>query len=184
MKKLVSVVALVAVVAGGVPAITMAQGNEPDSQVAKKSESASQMQLAKLLVQKMGLYRYLPDFPTNLDMITTLVRFGVEPKGGWVVAEPLTVGVMAQTIVQAMGLDSEVENPSDPASWIAVLQANGVEMKSVSTATSDIRPVEGAKADVRGAKINYDTPVNLDVVNYTLREVPVQQPPRTPATPN
>ena len=92
----------------------------------------TQLELADILVNVMGLSRFLPGDPTAQERFAALMTNGVVPEGGWKADEVVTKAVLARVVVQAMGRANEVENPKDPASWVAFARSG--------TAPSRFRP--------------------------------------------
>jgi hypothetical protein len=109
--------------------------------VLAQEEAASQGgvqygQLAQLLVKALGLARFLPAVPTDAECFQILAQNGIAPASGWNNDGIVTKGDTARVLVQALGLSDEVENPEDPNSWIATLEANNITLDRISTSVA------------------------------------------------
>lgn len=93
-------------------------------------------QLAQLLVKALGLAKFLPAVPTDAECFQILAQNGIAPASGWNNDGIVTKGDTARVLVQAMGLSDEVENPEDPNSWIATLEANNITLDRISTSVA------------------------------------------------
>ena len=100
----------------------------------------TQLELAELLVDLLGLSKFLPGDPTAQEVFAALMTNGVVPEEGWNAAEVVTKATLARLVVQAMGRADEVENPDDPASWVAFLKENGIPIDTVGQAADNIEP--------------------------------------------
>jgi len=110
----------------------------------------TQGELAMIIVRMLGLeseideaygaqtrLRYRPDTPA-LVYCYFLADHGVHPLKGWCVDEEVTKEVLAVVVIQVTGLIGEVANPADEESYVAALEARGIELSSVRDVLSEI----------------------------------------------
>lgn len=112
----------------------------PDAFSAPDKDQVTQGELARSLVNVVGLRRFLATDPSEQACCRILQQNGCEPENGWKPPEVVTRAVLARVLVQAMGMADDVKNPSDPKSWIAVLQERGVPIDSVGSALENLPP--------------------------------------------
>ncbi len=114
---------------------------------ADKKEEASaikqvtQGELAQVLVNVLGLSRFLPASPSPDQCFAILAANMVVPAEGWSAPKVVTKADLARVIVQAMKKQSEVNNPDDPKSWIDYLKSIGVPIDTVGEAVDNVGPV-------------------------------------------
>ena len=84
---------------------------------------------------------------------------------------------MTIILVQALGAEDDVQNPEDPASWQAVLEANGISMANLGKADTvmDLESLPDVVAqDYRGTSVDplvsEDYPARADNVYNTSVE--------------
>lgn len=99
----------------------------------KSSEPVTQAQVAKVLVKALGLVSALPAAASDQQIFTVLMQNGICPPDGWAGDQVLTKKDLMVLLVQAIGAEDQVDNPEDPASWQAVLVANGIDMASLAS---------------------------------------------------
>lgn len=128
------IVSLLAVALSAVIAMPVAHAQDPGA------VPAQQLELASLLVNLMGLSRTLPAAPSAQQIFAALAVNGVSPEDGWDADKVVTKADLARTVVQAMGMASEIENPDDPNSWVAFLEAMGISIDTIGSAVSEIAP--------------------------------------------
>lgn len=100
-------------------------------------EGATLEQLADMMTKALGLTKALPTGATAQQKFAVLMQNGIAPAGGWKLGEPASLGDVVQVLVQAMGLEDEVENPEDYASWASVLEAHGISMSDLMAGTRE-----------------------------------------------
>ena len=110
----------------------------------------TQGELAIIIVRMLGLEdeideaygaqartRLRPDaFP--LVYCNFLAKRGVAPLKGWLVDEEVTKEVLAVVVILVTGLFEEVEDPSREESYVAALEARGIELANVRDVLSEI----------------------------------------------
>jgi len=101
----------------------------------------SQAELAKLLVEVLGLAKFLPADPTPAQCFAILMANGITPKEGWDTGTAVTRADLARVIVQAMKKSSEIKNPDEPQPWIDYLVGIGVPIDTVGLATKPLEPL-------------------------------------------
>lgn len=99
----------------------------------KSSEPVTQAQVAKVLVKALGLVSALPSGASDQQIFAVLMQNGICPPDGWAGDQVLTKKDLMVLLVQAIGAEDQVDNPEDPASWQAVLVANGIDMASLAS---------------------------------------------------
>ena len=89
-------------------------------------EEFNQNHLAKMLVRVLGLEQRIPAAPEIDDYFNLLTTIGIAPLDGWHVDNPVTKSDLAVVMVQALGLQGEVEDTLDPEAYVDVLKSEGV----------------------------------------------------------
>lgn len=106
-----------------------------------EAAEVTQLQLAEILVNMLGLTRNLPADPTAQEKFAALMTNGVVPQEGWVATSVVTKATLARLVVQAMGRADEIENPDDPSAWIDFLVANDIPIDTVGQAADNLEPL-------------------------------------------
>ena len=145
MRKSIVLVSLV--LAMGIVAGVFAQEGETAKPAAEEaSKLVTQGDLAQMLVKVLGLYRYLPANPTDIECFAVLMVNEVMPAEGWNPSKVVNREDLARVVVLAMGEADGVENPDDPASWVAYLQSLGVPIEAVGETISELEPLPDFKS--------------------------------------
>ena len=100
-----------------------------------------QAELARLLVEVLGLSRFLPANPTPAQCFAILMANGIVPKDGWNAEAAVTRADLARVIVQAMKRSSEIKNPDNDQEWIEFLVGIGVHIDTLGEATKPLEPL-------------------------------------------
>lgn len=110
---------------------------------AQESEAApvTQAELASMMSKVLGLQRFLPPTPSAADYLFALAQNGISPLDGWKADEVVTVNTLAVVVVQALGWTADVEDPNDPASYVSLLQTQGVPLDTVGSALAQLKPL-------------------------------------------
>lgn len=153
--------------------VALAQG------VPEKGKALTYPQLADLLVKALGLNEYLPVGATTQQQFDILMQNGIAPAEGWTLDEEaaVTKGDLARVLIEALQREDEVENPSDPQSWVDALAAMGISLASAGDALGTVEALPEIVAQDIGF---YSTDPMYsrnphDVVNGAISEpVPVQ----------
>ena len=144
MKKLCSVLLVATLcVAFAVPA-AMAAEKKPGPATTKgapKAAEVTQAELAQLLVQVLGLARFLPASPSDQQCFTMLLNNGISPADGWNPGKAVIKADLARVIVQAMKKQGDIQHPEDPKEWIDYLKSQGVPLDAVGETTSYVDPL-------------------------------------------
>lgn len=129
--------------------VALAQGTP------QKGKALTYPQLANLLVKALGLVEYLPVGATTQQQFDILMQNGIAPADGWTLDEEVSVskGDLARVLIQAMQRDDEVENPSNPQSWVDALAAMGINLSAASEALDSV----DALPEVVAANIGFTT---------------------------
>lgn len=85
-------------------------------------------QLADMMTKALGLVKDLPSPATAQQKFAILMQNGIAPANGWEMGQVASLGDLVRVLVQAMGLEGEVENPEDHNSWLKVLEENGISL--------------------------------------------------------
>lgn len=155
---LAAVVAAVAV--GTLEAVAQAadQGGGSASE-APKMAMLTHGEVAQRLVRKLGLYRFLPGNPTDMECMILLAQSGVfpslaptkeNPVGGWSLdpCVEMSLADFAVVLGRALRLEGEVQgDPSDPQNWLNLLKELQVPVDSVGAGVAAVKPL----ADVQVA---------------------------------
>lgn len=134
-----------------------------DSGAAAAAEDANQVtqaELAKMLVNIMGLAPFISLPATPFEIFQILISNGVVPDGGWNAESIVTKEDLARVLVQAMGAVDEIENPDEPNSWIEYLQEMGVQMDTVDEAIASVSP----------------NTMTDPIINYAMKEATTTDP--------
>ena len=127
-----------------------APAKEKAASKAQPSGPVTHVQLAELLVKALGLVRYLPVAPSAQQTFDLLMQNGISPQGGWLLDAVVTKADLARVLVQALNMQDQVENPSDPQSWIDALKAAGISLDRLSEAIRSVEALpDGMGQDAR-----------------------------------
>ncbi len=107
----------------------------------EQAKLVTEGELAQWLVRVLGLSRFLPAAPTDLECFQILMQNGIMPKEGWQKDRPVTMGNLARVIVLALGKQAEVENPDDDESWVAYLKSAGIDFGTIGEAIENLEPL-------------------------------------------
>ena len=145
MKRLGSLM-LVAVLAMAVPAANAAERKSSKSKKAPPVETPAVAQvthceLAQLLVQVLGLARFLQAAPTCQQCFAMLMDNAVVPAEGWDGTKIVTKADLARVIVQSLKKQGDIKNPDDPKEWIDYLRSVGIPIDSVGEAVAHVGPL-------------------------------------------
>lgn len=139
MKRLLaSVMAVALLLSAHVSAI--AQSETPED-LGVPASLVTEGELAQWLVRVLGLARFLPAAPTDLECFQVLMQNGIMPKDGWQSNRPVTMGNLARILVLALGKQAEIENPEDDESWIGYLKSEGIDFGTIGEAVENLRPL-------------------------------------------
>lgn len=193
-----------------------AEGKSRSKAKAAKEERAKLVtdgELAQWLVRVLGLSRFLPAAPTELECFQILMQNNIQPADGWQKDRTVTMGTLARVVVQGLGRQAEVKNPENDASWINFLKEIGIDFGTIGEAVENLEPLPqpvGPEAVITstdplgklqrinppdnqqiGADLStlgrvsgrVDVPVTVEQVGQVFNQV--QEPPRRPPmTPN
>lgn len=140
-------VLLVAVlcVAFAVPSVSAAEKKAEPAKVKKeaapKTAEVTQAELAQLLVQVLGLSRFLPASPSDQQCFAMLLNNGISPADGWKPGKPVVKADLARIIVQAMKKQGDIKHPEDPKEWIDYLKTQGIPLEAVGETASYVDPL-------------------------------------------
>lgn len=147
MKKFWSML-LVAVLCGAftISVVTAAEMTNEPAKVKKeappkKTVEVTQAELAQLLVQVLGLSRFLPSSPSDQQCFKMLLNNDIVPEGGWQPEKPVIRADLARVIVCMMKKQKDVRNPKDPKEWIDYLKTQGVPLDAVGETVSYGEPL-------------------------------------------
>ena len=98
-------------------------------------------ELAQWLVRVLGLSRFLPAAPTDLECFQILMQNNILPADGWQKDRTVTMGALARVVVQGLGRQSEVQNPQDDASWVNFLKEIGIDFGTIGEAVENLEPL-------------------------------------------
>lgn len=146
MKKMWSVL-LIAVLclAFAIPAVAAEK-----KEAAPKTAEVTQAELAQLLVQVLGLARFLPALPSDQQCIAILISNGISPANGWEPGKPVVKADLARVIVQAMKKQGDIKHPENPKEWIDYLKSLGVPLDAVGETVRYVDPLSDPLAPPAG----------------------------------
>lgn len=87
---------------------------------------ATQGQLAQMLVEVLGLSRFLPPNPSDQQCFGILMDNSILPKDGWKAEKSVSRADLARVIVQALKKQGDIKNPDNAQEWIDYLEALGI----------------------------------------------------------
>jgi len=96
-----------------------------------KGGNGTQGELAKAVVQMLGLEGELDADATDEDYAAFLASIGFGPPGGWNVGAWVDEELLAMLLIQLLGLEGELPNPNDPLQCIALLKEHGLLLTNV-----------------------------------------------------
>lgn len=108
---------------------------------ADQADEVTQGELAVLLVNMLGLFRFLPAAPTEQEAIAVLLANRIAPEDGWRPDQPVLLADLARLIVQSLDRSHEVPDPENPQSWIDFLVGIDVPIDTVGLAVSNLEPL-------------------------------------------
>lgn len=129
---------------------------------ATASEQAARLmthgELAQLLVRKLGLYRFLPANPTDVECMILLAQNGVfpsptltpteqDPTPGWSLdpAKEVSLADLAVVLVRALRLEGQVQGDrADPQNWLNVLKDVQVPTDTIGAGVAALAPLADA----------------------------------------
>ena len=121
------------------PMNAFAQGGEVAGD--EQTKLVTEGELAQWLVRVLGLSRFLPAAPTDLECFQILMQNAIAPKDGWSQERTVTMGNLARVIVLALGKQAEVENPQDDESWVGYLKSVGIDFGTIGEAVENLEPL-------------------------------------------
>ncbi len=150
----------VAVAAASAMAL-VADAQTPAAESPQAGEQAQQPRLmthgglAQLLVRKLGLYRFLPANPTDLECMMWLSQNGVfpsptltpteqNPTPGWSLDpdKEVTLAEFAVALVRSLRLEGNVQgDPADPQNWLNVLKEAQVPTDTIGAGVAAVTPL-------------------------------------------
>ena len=101
---------------------------QPKPAVEERAKLVTEGEMAQWLVRVLGLARFLPAAPTDLECFQILMQNNIAPADGWKQDRTVTMGNLARVIVQALGKQAEVQNPEKDESWVNYLKSIGYKV--------------------------------------------------------
>jgi len=107
------------------------------------TNTMTQLELAKMMVQLCGLQTSLPAdrAPTDADYFRLLMFNNIQPAGGWQADQLLTRADLARVVVLGMQEGSKVQNPDNPQAWIDYLVDKGIRVDTIGLTTKPVEPL-------------------------------------------
>ena len=102
---------------------------------------AKQGQLAQMLVQVLGLARFLPPNPSDEQCFAILMDNSISPKDGWQSDKDVLVADLARVIVQALKKQADIKNPDNDKEWVDYLEALGIPVGPVAETLYYVDPL-------------------------------------------
>lgn len=131
-------------VPSGFAAETNAGGSKakaPAPTAPSKAGQVTQCEFARLLVNVLGLARFLPANPSCQQLFAILMDNGISPADGWVADKVVNKADLARVIVLAMKKQDEVTNQNDPRAWIDYLRSIGVPIDTIGESMEFVEPL-------------------------------------------
>lgn len=117
------------------------QAARPQASQDEKAKLVTEGELAQWLVRVLGLARFLPAAPTDLECFQVLMQNNIAPREGWKQDRTVTMGNLARVIVQALGKQAEVQDPDKDESWIGYLKGIGIDFGTIGEAVENLEPL-------------------------------------------
>ncbi len=138
--------------------------SQPRGNTPSRGDRVTHAELARILVNILGLSRQLPVGATAQQHFAALMDNRITVPGGWVTDATVTKGDLAVAIVKSMKAMGEVVeiDTDDSRAAIAWLRENGVPIDSIGGSVASLRPL----ADTGGAG-----PFDTDTDPISRREV-------------
>jgi len=145
-KALVLLVGTVLIFALAVGSSEAAKAELKQASAAKRDKkgsgaAATQAQMAQVLVEVLGLGRFLPPNPSDQQCFTILMDNSISPKNGWQAEKIVTRADLARVIVQALKKQADIKNPDNDQEWMDYLTSIGIPFDSVSEAMYYVDPL-------------------------------------------
>ena len=105
--------------------------------------------LAIAIIRALGLESEVPVVGSAVDYMRIARERGIQPLGGWDISKIATDDDIAVVYVQCMRMTDKVEKKEDPAHYVAVMEAMGIESADIRRVLHEIRvlpiitPLEG-----------------------------------------
>ncbi len=132
---------------------------------ADQPDEVTQGELALLLVNMLGLYRFLPAAPTEQEAIAVLLANRIAPEAGWQPNQPVVLADLARLIVQSLDRSHEVPDPANPQSWIDFLASIDVPIDTIGLSVSQLEPLpEPIGGNVFVASVSSDPLIRREVL--------------------
>lgn len=125
----------------GMVVVTSAAQAKPNQKSAEASAFATHAEMARQLVQVLGLARFLPPNPSAQQCFAVLLNNSISPKDGWQPDKIVTKADLARVVVQALKKQGEIKNPDNAKEWIDYLAALGVPIDSLGEALYYVDPL-------------------------------------------
>ena len=138
------------VVSSALPAAWAAEGKAepkgkakapPKPAAEERAKLVTEGEMAQWLVRVLGLARFLPAAPTDLECFQILMQNNIAPADGWKQDRTVTMGNLARVIVQALGKQAEVQNPEKDESWVNYLKSIGIDFGTIGEAVENLEPL-------------------------------------------
>jgi hypothetical protein len=113
----------------------------PPAVAEEKKKEVTQAELAHLLVQVLGLSRFLPASPSDQQCFRMLMNNDISPAGGWNADKPVVRADLARVITCMMKKQGEIKNQDDPKEWVNYLKAMGIPLDAVGETASYGQPL-------------------------------------------
>ncbi len=142
MKRMIGVA--LAVMMSATVFCSMAQGtggNPPPGGTPPPTREVKQWELARLMVELLGLTRFLPPNPSNADYFQILMQNNVMPADGWQADKSISRYDLARVVVLGMRQNNNIQQPENPQSWIDYLVGVGCRIDTIGAATQPLAPL-------------------------------------------
>ncbi|MCZ7592310.1 MAG: hypothetical protein M5U15_09225 [Kiritimatiellae bacterium] len=126
---------------GSSSAFAAEKGGASGASAEEQAKLVNEGELAQWLVRVLGLSRFLPASPTDLDCFAILMQNNIMPRDGWSQERTVTMGNLARVVVLALGKQSEVENQDNDESWVDYLKSSGIDFGTIGEAIDNLEPL-------------------------------------------
>lgn len=161
------------------------------------TQLVSEGEFAKWLVQVLGISRFLPPNPSELECFNVLLQNEIAPRDGWNSTNVVTRATLARVIIQSLSRQDEVKDPDSDASWIEYLKEVGIDISTIGAAVENLDILDSTLANeavvissdplnkIHKIRVTDDQQLGADLSGITRIFVQAEEtpPPPTPRPP-
>jgi len=134
--------------AEGPTQLAQARGTPGRTAAPARAPRVTQAEFARILVQLLGLGKYVPVNGTPQDDAQALMQEGIAPADGWMLDDTVTRGVLAVVMVKvmkAMGYEVDIDM-NDTRAAMDWLNENGIPTGTITQSAESVEPLGAPNA--------------------------------------